>query len=235
MTLYQRLLKPASTTGTAERIRASIGALLGIAVTGLISTLWLGSVNDLPLLIAPMGASAVLLFGVPASPLAQPWSIVGGNVVAALVGVTAAHWISAPLIAAAVAIGIALGVMSLLNCVHPPSGAVALTAVLGGPHVMALGYGFVLAPVGLNSLLLLGVAFAYNNATRRSYPHHAHAPVHPHPQMAPLMLEQADLDDVLADYGETLDISRDDLEVLFRELLGRMEQRAATADDRRAA
>jgi CBS domain-containing membrane protein len=105
---------------------------------------------------------AVLLFGVPASPLAQPWSIVGGNLVAALIGVTAAHWIPSPLIAAAVAIGVTLSAMSSLRCVRPPSGAVALTAVLGGPHILALGYGFVLVPVGLNSLLLTLGAIVYN-------------------------------------------------------------------------
>jgi CBS domain-containing membrane protein len=211
-----------------ERLRASIGACVGIALTGFVSTAWLGSTSDLPLLIAPMGASAVLLFGVPASPLAQPWSIIGGNLVAALIGVTAALFISSPLIAAAVAIGAALAAMSSLRCVHPPSGAVALTAVLGGPHIMALGYGFVLVPVGLNSVLLTLGAVAYNNATGRSYPHHAHILVHPHPPVAKLSLTPADLDEVLADYGETIDISRDDLEALFQELLGRAQRQTLT-------
>ncbi len=211
-----------------ERLRASIGACAGIALTGLMSTAWLGSANALPLLIAPMGASAVLLFGVPASPLAQPWSIIGGNLVAALIGVTAAHWIASPLVAAAVAVGAALVVMSSLRCVHPPSGAVALTAVLGGPHIVALGYGFVWVPVGLNSLLLTLGAIAYNNATGRSYPHHAHVPAHPHPPIARLSLTPDELDEVLTDYGETIDISRDDLEVLFQELLGRAQRHELT-------
>ena len=211
-----------------ERLRASIGACAGIALTGLMSTAWLGSANALPLLIAPMGASAVLLFGVPASPLAQPWSIIGGNLVAALIGVTAAHWIASPLVAAAVAVGAALVVMSSLRCVHPPSGAVALTAVLGGPHIVALGYGFVCVPVGLNSLLLTLGAIAYNNATGRSYPHHAHVPAHPHPPIARLSLTPDELDEVLTDYGETIDISRDDLEVLFQELLGRAQRHELT-------
>jgi CBS domain-containing membrane protein len=209
-------------------LRGSIGALLGIALTGLVSTAWLGSTDDLPLLIAPMGASAVLLFSVPASPLAQPWSIIEGNLVAALIGVAAAHSIGSPLIAAAVAVGAALAAMSLLRCVHPPSGAVALTAVLGGPHIAALGYGFILVPVGLNSLLLTLAAIAYNNATGRSYPHHAHVPVHPHPPLTQLTLNPAELDEVLADYGETIDINRDDLAALFQELLGRVRRQSMT-------
>jgi CBS domain-containing membrane protein len=225
MALLFRGAPAALTTSPLERVRAGIGALLGIIVTGLASTLWLGTDAGPLLLIAPMGASAILLFGVPASPLAQPWPMIGGNVVAALISVTAERWIGAPLLAASVAVGCTLFAMSLLRCIHPPSGAVALTAVLGGPHITALGYGFVLAPVALNSVLLLATALVYNNATGRSYPHHAHPPAHPHRHTVPLTLEAADLDAVLADYGEPLDISREDLEILMREVLGRIEQR----------
>lgn len=224
MNMWRHFLPHPLSTSYGERLRGGIGAFLGILLTGSICTAWLGSTNGLPLLIAPMGASAVLLFGVPASPLAQPWSIIGGNLVAALIGVTAAHWIASPVIAAAVAVGLSFAAMSLLRCVHPPSGAVALTAVLGNSHVAALGYGFVMVPVGLNSLLLAVTAIAYNNATGRSYPHHAHVPAHPHPPIAQLSLDPAELDEVLADYGEAVDISRDDLEALFQELLGRAQR-----------
>jgi CBS domain-containing membrane protein len=92
--------------------------------------LLLGSSTSILLLVAPMGASAVLLFAVPASPLAQPWSIVGGNLVSATVGVACATWISDLVDAAALAIALAICAMFALRCVHPPSGAVALTAVL---------------------------------------------------------------------------------------------------------
>jgi CBS domain-containing membrane protein len=170
-----------------------------------------------------MGASAVLLFGVPASPLAQPWAIIGGNLIAATVGVTAAIYIHLPLAAAAVAVSVALGLMSLLRCVHPPSGAVALTAVLGGPHISALGYRFILCPTTINTLLLVAAAVLFNNLTKRSYPHHAHQPAHPHPPLSPLRLRPEDFDAVLADYGDTIDISRDDLETLVNELIGRSQ------------
>lgn len=224
---FRRFLPEPLPTSYAERLRASFGAAIGIALTGLIGTLCIGPVGSLPLLVAPMGASAVLLFGVTASPLAQPWSIIGGNLVAALVGVTAARWIGSPLAAAALAIGFAFGIMSLLRCVHPPSGAVALTAVLGGPHIASLGYGFVIVPIGINSLVLVAAALAYNNATGRSYPHRAHAPLHPHPPSIQLMLDSTELDEVLADYGDALDISRDDVGVLFQELVGRAQRRPA--------
>ena len=216
-------------TSYRERVRASAGAFVGILIVGVVSTLGIGSIRDLPMLIAPMGASAVLLFGAPASPLAQPWSIIGGNLFAALVGVTAAHWIGSPFVASAVAVGVSFALMSLFRCIHPPSGAVALTAVLGGPHVLAAGYLFVLVPVGLNTVLLTLAALAYNNATGRSYPHVAHPPAHPHPPVSRLYLTGDDLDEVLADYGEAVDISRDDLEKLFHELLGRAQRRALTS------
>ncbi|MEG8058719.1 HPP family protein [Sphingomonas sp. 22L2VL55-3] len=78
--------------------------------------------GPLPLLVAPIGASAVLIFAVPASPLAQPWSVVGGNIISALVGVTAARFVPIPYLAAGVAVGGAILVMSLLRCLHPPAG-----------------------------------------------------------------------------------------------------------------
>jgi len=204
-----------------ERMRACCGALLGILLTGLVSHWALGSTAALPLLIAPMGASAVLLFGVPASPLAQPWSIVGGNLVAALIGVSCARWIPDPVFAPALAVSAAIGAMFLLRCLHPPSGAVALTAVLGGPAVTSQGFHFVLTPVLLNSFLLLLVALLFNNATRRRYPHVAQTDTGKLHQTKDQLsgrrvgFTQEDLDYVLHQYNQVLDVSRDDLESLI--------------------
>lgn len=226
MSWLRRFIPEPLPTTYAERLRATGGALLGIFATGAISTLWAGTPGELPLLIAPMGASAILLFGVPASPMAQPWSIVGGNLIAAAIGVTAATRIGSPLIAASVAVAGALALMSLCRCIHPPSGAVALTAVLGGPHVLSAGYSFMLVPVALNSVLLAAMAVAYNNATRRTYPHVAHPPAHPHAPLSNARITDNDLDEVMTDYGEAIDISREDLHRLFDELLGRAQRRA---------
>ena len=92
-----------------ERLRACCGALIGIFLTGIACRLVLGTAVGLPLLIAPMGASAVLLFALPASPLAQPWAILGGNMISAAVGVSCAYWIGDPALAAAVAVAGAIG------------------------------------------------------------------------------------------------------------------------------
>lgn len=221
---WLRRFQPArDTVSWHERLRAALGALIGIAATGMLSAGLFGMPLASAWLIAPMGASAVLLFGVPASPLAQPWSIIGGNLVSALVGVSCAQHINQPVWAAAAAIALAISAMFALRCLHPPSGAVALTAVLGGPAVHAAGYGFVITPVALNSLLLLGAALVFNNLTGRRYPHaqQAESP-HPHQTADPvptarLGFSAEDLQAALKQYDQVLDVSVDDLQALFHE------------------
>jgi CBS domain-containing membrane protein len=206
-----------------ERMRASAGALFGIVLTGLICYLILGKNPSAFWLIAPMGASSVLLFAVPSSPLAQPWSLIGGNLVAAVVGVTCTKLVGEPILAAGIAISLAIAGMFMLRCIHPPSGAVALTAVLGGPALHNLGYWFVLVPVMLNSFILLFTALFYNNATKRRYPHKAPAPPPNRPDtidaapMDRVGITPGDLDAVLARYNQVLDISREDLESILEQ------------------
>lgn len=209
------------TLGWRERMRSCAGALVGIATVGVTMRLLPGVPGLVPLLVAPMGASAVLLFAVPASPLAQPWSIIGGNLVAATVGVACAQSIADPITAAAVAVALAIGGMFVLRCVHPPSGAVALTAVLGGPAIHSLGFGFVVEPIALQSAILLSAALVYHALTGHRYPHGGVRP-DAKPQggsAAPARggFTRADLDAVLKRRGEWLDVDPDDLEMLLRE------------------
>ncbi|SIO46664.1 MULTISPECIES: HPP family protein [Paraburkholderia] len=205
-----------------ERLRSCLGALLGIAFTGGTMHVLLGPAASIPLLVAPMGASAVLLFAVPASPLAQPWSIIGGNLVSATVGVACASWIANPVGAAALAVALAICLMFALRCVHPPSGAVALTAVLGGPAVHALGYRFVAEPIAMQSAALLVAAIVYHAATGHRYPHVAHPGVGQRATGSPAApaagFTRADLDAALNRRGELLDINVDDLESLLRDV-----------------
>lgn len=215
------LPKPSNASRT-EQVRAGAGALFGLLLTALLTPLLLRVFgNDAPgmaFLIAPMGASAVLLFGVPASPLAQPWSVFGGNVVSAVVGVTVARLIGNPVLAAPVAAGAAIVCMFLMRCLHPPGGAVALTAVLAGPAVHAAGYEFAFVQVALNTALMVLAALAYNKLTGRRYPHSQQStlqPVHATGDPAPISrigFSSGDLDAVLKRYGQVLDVSRDDLE-----------------------
>jgi CBS domain-containing membrane protein len=212
---------PAPVTVSRREIGYScLGAWCGVLCAAWLSHRLLGGFN--PWFIAPMGASAVLLFAVPSSPLAQPWSVIGGNVISAAIGVTCAAWIPDIALAASAAASLAIGAMFALRCLHPPSGAVALTAVLGGPVVTSLGYRFVLWPVAVDSLFLLLTALVFNVAVRRRYPHRAlaHAGTHltrDEPPTARLGLTVQDLDAALRARGELLDVSKDDLEDLFIE------------------
>ncbi len=155
----------------SEVLRAGLGALFGIALAGLTAQAVPGGPAALPWIVAPMGATAVLLFAAPASPLAQPWPVLAGNTVSTLVGVAAGKLLDDVTLAAAVAVGVAIPVMMALRCVHPPGGACALFAAVGGSAVAEHGWAFALWPVGVDTLVLLVVAALVNNLTGRPYPH----------------------------------------------------------------
>jgi len=143
---------------------------------------------------------------VPASPLAQPWSVVGGNTVSALVGIACARWVAPPDLAAALAVALAIGAMLALRCLHPPGGASALLMAFGGVTDPQAA----LFPVFVNSLLLVACGVAWNNATRRAYPHPQRAAT-----VRQLPVTEDDLDAVLTRYNQVLDVSRDDLQELI--------------------
>ncbi|KXW55168.1 HPP family protein [Ferrovum sp. PN-J185] len=190
-----------------------IGALVGLAITEGLSKYFLGETN--PWFIAPMGASAVLLFAVPASPLAQPWSIIGGNLIASLIGVTCSQLIPSLGLAGAIAVGLTILLAMKARCLHPPSGAVALTAVFGGETIHHLGYLFVIYPTLINSMLLAAMALFYNNLVKRSYPHHAQ-PTPTQPLVTQWSaIERADIEFALENNKELLDINEEDLELLL--------------------
>jgi CBS domain-containing membrane protein len=205
-----------------DRLISGLGALVGILATGLLVRGLIGTGAHMPLLIAPIGAAAVLLFAVPASPMAQPWSVVGGNLVSAIVGVSVARLGADPMLSAGLAVGGAIAAMALLRCLHPPGGAVALTAVVGGPAIHDLGYGFVIAPVGLGTVLLLAMAWGFHRFSGHSYPHRARHIADP-PQPLPTDFSRHDLRLALADYPDLLDVDFGDLE----EVLLAAEHRAA--------
>lgn len=196
------LLLPGATL--RDRVLAALGALAGIALAGAIATALVAPGTAL-LLVAPMGASAVLAFAVPASPLAQPWPVVGGNLLSALVGIAVAQLVPVPALAAGLAVAGAIMVMSLARCLHPPGGAAALLAVVGGPAVTQAGFTYALVPVGLNALLLTAAAVAFHRLSGHSYPHRARA-----------VASDAAIERALAELDEPLDIDRDDLVRLIR-------------------
>ncbi|WP_333877998.1 HPP family protein [Methylobacter sp.] len=124
-----------------------------------------------PIVVASMGASAVILFIIPNSPLAQPWPLVGGQLVSALIGVICAQVFTHSVFASACAVGGSVLAMLLFKCLHPPGAATALTPVMAGDPITSLGYGFVLMPVGLNVAIMMIMAIAINRwLLRHEYP-----------------------------------------------------------------
>lgn len=188
---------------------AVCGILASLALTGLIAP------AALPAIVAPIGASSVLVFAIPASPLAKPYAVIMGNVLSAAIGVLVSIAIPHQMLAAGLAVGLAIMVMTATRSLHPPGGATALTAVLlhpssAGPTAALL---FPLVPVGLNSLILVCVGIAFHRLSGRSYPHHA-MPPSPTTETA-TELRREDILAALHKTGEAFDIELEDLERLL--------------------
>lgn len=192
-----------------EKVVSMVGGLVAIFLIASISTHilhWNGSA----MIIASMGASAVLLFAVPHGQLSQPWPVIAGHGFSAVIGILCARYIPHVALAAGCAVGLAIGVMHQFKCIHPPGGATALTAVIGGPGIHSLGFSFVWKPVLLNALVILAVAVVFNFAFKwRRYP-----AAFNRPRRAPAGASRIAHADVLAavrSLDSFVDITEDDL------------------------
>lgn len=157
--------------GNAEIFWSWLGAFLGIAaVAGAGQLVFTGFA--LTLMIGSFGASAVLLYGAPRSPLAQPRNLVGGHMLSALIGVLCWQFLhDTPWLAQALAVATSIASMHLTRTLHPPGGATALIATLGSAEIERLGFWYVLMPATLGPLILLVVAVLVNNIPQsRRYP-----------------------------------------------------------------
>jgi len=230
MSHFLRSLGPAvARTSPSEAVRAGIGAFVGLVVTG---ALLLSPAIDTSLglyLIAPFGASSVLLFAVPNSPLAQPWSAIVGNTVAALVGVAICMMIADPVARIALSVGLAITAMILCRAVHPPAGAVAMTAAMSPEVIEKLGFWFALAPVGVGTVMLVLLAAAYAKLTGRHYPlrqfddPNRHGTKDPAPSER-LGLSEEELTGILDRYRQSFNLGVEDL----ARLIGAAELQAAS-------
>lgn len=151
---------------------SAIGGFLGIFAVYEIGHLEQLDIQDALFLVGSFGASAILIYGVPKSPYAQPRNLVLGHTLSAAVGVTCALLLgSFPALSAALAVSLALTVMHLTNSIHPPGGATALIAVIGGDSIHQLSYWYVLSPVFTGAIIMLAVALLVNNLSpHRRYP-----------------------------------------------------------------
>jgi CBS-domain-containing membrane protein len=154
-----------------ELLWSWIGAATGIGLCAYLSSRYFEP-RDLTLLIGSAGASAVLVYAAIKSPLAQPRNLVGGHVLSGLVGV-ASYQLFGDItwLAAAVAVSMAIVVMLATKTLHPPGGATALIAVIGGVKVHNLGFLYAFCPAGAGAVILLVVALLVNNLSKnRRYP-----------------------------------------------------------------
>jgi CBS domain-containing membrane protein len=203
-----------------EKTRISVATGISILLTGMISSYFLTGLA-VPLLAISMGASAVLLFGVPGSLLSQPWPFIGGHLVSAAVGIACARWVGDPWLAAGLAVGLSMGAMLSLRCLHPPGGAIALFVVLGGQQVEDLGFLFLLEPLAINLLVMLALALVINNVLPgHHYPAPRHTPnVHKSADANPLErmgLSHGDIEASLRNMGVMVDVSTGELESILR-------------------
>lgn len=153
-----------------EKFLSALGAFLGVLGVLVVSHAVLGG-QGTALVVTSMGASAVLVFAAPHSPLSQPWPVLGGHMLSSIAGITCVLLIDDLLTAAAVAVAVSIAAMYYLRCLHPPGGGAALAVVLGGDAVHSLGYAYLVTPLLLNVLILLGVGMLFNAPfLHRRYP-----------------------------------------------------------------
>ncbi|WP_341863888.1 HPP family protein [Gymnodinialimonas sp. 57CJ19] len=214
---------------SVEAARAGLGAFIGLAIAGLFV---LSPSVDLELglyLVAPFGASSVLLFAVPNSPLAQPWSAIVGNTVAASIAVAVGMVISDPVLGIALSVGLAIAAMILCRALHPPAGAVAMTAAMSPDAVRELGFMFALTPIAVGTVLLVLVAVVYGRLTGRHYPFRQFEDPNVHgtkdrEPMERLGLSEQELTNILDRYRQSFNLGVEDL----ARLIGAAEIQAAT-------
>ncbi len=209
------------TVSLKEKVISGLAGLVGIGLIMAVSAQFLAP-RDLPWVVASMGASAVLLFAVPHGPLSQPWNFVGGHLISAFLGITIAHLVPDKVLASGLAVGVAISVMYITRCLHPPGGATALSAVASGPAVHALGYQYMVTPILINVVVMLSWALFINNVlASRRYPEKLRRPqVRPDETEAGLVVaglgvEPRDLDYAMRELGEYIDLSVSDLRALI--------------------
>ena len=201
LALARRFIPAPLAVQPGERWRIVVGALLGIFFTGLVSHAL--HPQAVAWMVAPIGASAVLVFGLPSSPLAQPWPVVGGNTLSMLVGTACAVWVPDTLLAATMAVSLAIVLMLYARCLHPPGGAAALLAVLSHNQ----SWGFAVFPMLGNSVLLVFAGLVFNGLSGRTYPYKPSAPKEPADPHSSLRFTRADLDAALHHYNQLVDIA----------------------------
>lgn len=237
MSVYSSLLKffclEYDRLSHTEILVSTLGGIISITLVAYISYQFTGA-QGASLIVPSMGASAVLLFAVPHGRLSQPWALLGGHLVSAVIGVSVFYMVPDVYLACGLAVGLAIGAMHLLGCIHPPGGATALAAIIGGPAIHVLGYQYALMPILLNTVIILIVAVVFNSSFPwRRYPVSLmrFSEVPASDQAKPEhVIDKKHLEHAIADMDLVVDITVDDLQRLFVISQEHADQHRMTAD-----
>ena len=165
LTIFRGKEKLASHPHYVEILRSLIGGTLSIALL-----LFLGKWSGHIWIMAPFGASCVLLYAVPQSPLAQPRNIIFGHFISALIGLMFLKFFGAHFWSIALAVGCAIAMMQLLRCIHPPAGANPLVILLTASSIH-YSWSFLIFPVLTGAIALVLIALCINNiAVKQKWP-----------------------------------------------------------------
>jgi len=211
-----------------EKIRTGLAALAGILFMGL-ALRYLSQPGYPLIMLASSAAAAVLLYAVPHSPMTQPWPVVGGNLVSGLAGWMCSLIIPDPVLAAGCAVGLAVFLMHLSHCLHPPGGATAMVMVLGAEQFHQHGWGWAVSVVLANTILSLLLALVINNLIPgRRYPmKSAVIPPLRKTSAKPDELSTADIEWALTQMNGVIDVSEEDLLSIYRLASGHAKEQAA--------
>lgn len=218
MSKLTNFIRNRQSVSTAEKLASTIGGVVGIFLISWVSFQITGA-SGAALIVPSMGASAVLVFAVPHGKLSRPWALFGGHIVSAFVGVTCYQLVPDPYLAAGLAVGLAIGAMHVLDCIHPPGGATALAAVIGGTSISSLGYQYIMSPILLNTVIIFITAFVFNNFFPwRRYPvsmmRFTDTPSVKN-EAPSRYIDKKFIERALADIDLVIDVSSDDLQQLF--------------------
>lgn len=149
-----------SRPGIREIAWSFIGGFLGIALVAFLTTNF-----NMHLLWAPLGATAVLIYGLCDSPVSQPRNVIGAYIICSIGGVVMFYVLGNSWFPMALGVALSISTMQITRTVHPPAGAVTLIAVTQGE-----GMRFVFAVVAGVTLLVLTALIVNNLCRHRSYP-----------------------------------------------------------------
>lgn len=205
-------------TTHSEKFISGIGVFLSMSGCYLITQNVL-SPESTQLFVASMAASAVLLFAVPHGALSQPWPLIMGHVISAIIGISCYQYLGNTVISASLAAGVSVLLMYYLGCLHPPGGATAFFVVSSGADVHALGFELIWMVILANVACLLIVAIAYNALFHwRRYPAHLfHSATSKKTQPSTFSIGPDDITAALQQTNSFIDVTPDDLLTLFEQ------------------